>query len=281
MIPRPRFVCGVLVAFAALVLGTAGAPAQEGPTLFGGIGGQDTVSDLLVLDPATGAVVDSAGSTGFGITGLAIHPLDGELYGVTTAPSGDPRFLVRIDRATGAAAPVGALGGVVADITFTPEGTLYGWSESSDDLVTIDLVTGAMTVVGESGISSSGSGLAYDAANDRLLLAPQSGVGALFIVDRATGVVTELSTLNGPSVQVAALTFACDGTLYATLIDISSPARPTDLATIDPESGEVSVVGDTEEGLDAIVFDCPEPLPPGPPAPPAPEPAAIQPTFTG
>ena len=83
------------------------------------------------------------------------------------------------DLTTGQATLVGPLEAVVADITFGPDGILYGWSESSDDLVTIDVTTGTATVVGESNLNTFGSGLAFDVANDRLLFAGHGSNGAL------------------------------------------------------------------------------------------------------
>jgi DNA-binding beta-propeller fold protein YncE len=271
-----RAVVGVVVTV-ALWPGTVAQAQVE--TLYGGTGGTVTVSDLLVLDPASGAVLDSVGSTGFGLTGLAVSPVDGLLYGVTTG--GDDRFLVQIDRGAGAATAIGGpLGAVVADITFTPDGTLYGWSESTDDLVTIDVTTGVATVVGESGVGTFGSGLAYDAANDRLLFAGGGSDGDFYTVDRQTGAATVLSTLNGPvETAVSALAFDCDGTLYGVVLAFDE-VRSTQLATIDPDTGAVTVLGDSEDRLDAIAFDCAEPPAPPPPGP-TPEPVVIEPTFTG
>jgi len=275
-----RVAVAAAVVTAALGAGSV-SRAQAEPILYGGIGGATTVSDLLVLDPASGALLDSVGSTGFGITGLAVHPLDGELYGVTTAPFGDPRFLVRIDRATGSATLIGGPLGVdaITDLTFTPDGTLYGWAEASDDLATIDLATGVATIVGVSGLDTFGAGLAYDPANDRLLLAGDGSDGDLYEIDRETGAATVLSTLNGPvETAVSALAFDCAGTLYGVVLAFDE-VRSTQLATIDPDSGDMTVLGDSEDRLDAIVFDCPEP--PAPPPGPTPEPAVIEPTFTG
>jgi DNA-binding beta-propeller fold protein YncE len=263
----------------AIALGAAaGSGAQVEETLYGGLGGA-AISDLLVLDPATGELLDSVGSTGFGVTGLAIRP-DGVLYGVTSAPGSGERFLVQIDRATGAATPIGGpLGLNVADITFIGD-TLYGWSESGDDLATIDLTTGVATIVGSSGLGTFGSGLAYDSASDRLLFAGEGSSGDLYVIDPDTGGATVLSTLNDPEDDaVSALAFGCDGTLYGVLLvpQTGTGGGPARLATIDPDSGNVTVVGDTQDGLDAIVFDCIAP----PPAPPGPEPIVLEPTFTG
>ena len=210
------------------------------------------------------------------------------LYGVTTSVvRTGPRFLVHIDRATGLATPIGGpLGVRVADITFTADGTLYGWSESTDDLVTIDLTTGVATVVGDSGLGTAGSGIAFDNANNRLLFAGDDSNGNLRAVDRATGTTTVVSTLNGSGNSVAALAFDCDGTLYGIQLDEDNTFT-TQLVIIDPASGNVTVVGQSETRLDAIVFDCPASSDDDDDekgkkqTPAAADPVAIAPTFTG
>src|SRR5262249_40882173 len=123
-----------------------------------------------ILNPANGAVVQTLGSIGFSVTGLAVHPLTGVLYGSTgNASSNAPGSLIRIDKATGAGTLIGSFrfpGQTMADLTFTSDGTLYGWlpfktSVNSEDLYTINLTTGAATKVGESSLpGGNGDGLA-------------------------------------------------------------------------------------------------------------------------
>src|SRR5262245_16740452 len=132
--------------------------------LWGAEGGNGVASPrLLRVNPETGAVT-AVGPIGFAVTGLAVDPTTGVLYGSTNTHSvSSPNSLVTINRQTGAGTVVGAYGGtnVVADLTFNGTGQLFGWDEDTDDLVTIDKATGAVTVVGDAGVSTRGDGLTF------------------------------------------------------------------------------------------------------------------------
>jgi hypothetical protein len=277
-VQRVRAVVAAACAALALVVvpttsASAGLSATP-PTLYGGLGGQDLTTDLYVIDPATGATT-SVGPAGVGLTGLAFSPIDNTLYGVdTTGNSGDGlRQLVRIDPATGAATAIGLLNAVVADITFTPDGTLYGWAEvydgGGDALVTIDVTTGAASLVGDDDIGTSGTGLAYDPAGDRLLLAGQSSLGSLYEIDRTTGQGTVIATLaDSTQSSTPALAVGCDGVLYVSLFDGNEGNGTSQLGTIDPDTGQITRLGSPLEftqTLDALAWNCPaEPITPAP-----------------
>jgi hypothetical protein len=103
-------------------------------------------------------------------SGLAFHPQTRVLYGATS--TGSPTFnkqLVTINPSTAAVTVVGAfgVGPTMSDITFCPDGTLYGVSSAGTHwLYSINLATGAATKVGTGSDSFSfgGGGLACDAA---------------------------------------------------------------------------------------------------------------------
>jgi uncharacterized repeat protein (TIGR01451 family) len=219
---------------------------------------------LLELDPATGAVVRTIGETGFGLTGLALNPRTGELFG-TTAQAGVGNFsrqLIRINRSTGAGTVVGPIepgGGGIADLAFREDGTLFGWSENTDDLITINTTTGAGTVVGNAGISTRGSGLAFSSTGT-LFLAGNNANGALRTVNPATGLTTVGPTLNGaplPSQPINAASFHPDGTLFGVNNAIAiTTGGTTHLVTINTANGQVTNRGTTIRFLDAIEFDC-------------------------
>src|SRR5258706_14506439 len=77
------------------------------------------------------------GSKPIGVTGMAVHPTTGILYGITSEQSPNhPRSLVIIDQTSGAATLVGDLGMVGSDIPFDPAGTLYLWRPGQSQLVT-------------------------------------------------------------------------------------------------------------------------------------------------
>jgi hypothetical protein len=239
--------CCTLLAFASL------SSAQQ--VLYGADGQGGHPSNLLLLDPSSGAVLQTGGPIGLSVTGLALDPSTGTLYGVTgneDAIAAD--HLITINRTTGAGTDVGVVGPVVNDITFTPDGTLFGFSRSAKALVAIDKTTGAGTVVGPSGISNPfGNGLASNAAGI-LYLAPTGDDGELYTVDRSTGAATPVATLDGTNGDAfGALAFDAAGTLFGALNHFSS-VTPPDLVTIDTASGAIGVRGPSAKQLDAIVF---------------------------
>ena len=64
------------------------ANTTSAQTLYGAVPGLD--SPLYIIDPVTGGA-SVVGNIGFGVTGLAFHPITGELYGVQAGvPGGGP-----------------------------------------------------------------------------------------------------------------------------------------------------------------------------------------------
>ena len=166
--------------------------------LYGATGGEVN-SNLYMVDTATGAAT-SIGPIGFAVTGLAVDPNSGTLYGSTSMLSpNSPNSIITINKTTGAGTLVGAVGisgEEVADLTFDAAGTLYGWTEIfTDDLVTINTSTGAATQVGNSGIFTFGSGLAD--VGGTLFYSGDGVTGDLRTVDKATGLTTVVATLHG------------------------------------------------------------------------------------
>ena len=224
---------------------------------------------LLELDPSTGAVVRAIGETGFGLTALAFNPRTGELFGTTGQAGADnfDRLLIRINRSTGAGTVVGPIGlgsGGIADLAFREDGTLFGWSESTDDLITINTTTGAGTIVGNAGISTRGSGLAFSSTGT-LFLAGNNANGPLRTVNPASGLTTVGPTLTGapfPTQPINALTFDENGTLFGVNAVVSGGGAggPASLITINPANGQVTNRGTAISRLDAIEFACPLPL---------------------
>ena len=242
---------------ALLFVALTGTTAALGQTLYAARGGGVT-SDLSIISATTGALVTTVGPIGFAVTGMAVHPSTGVLYGVTSGQSpSNPRSLITINKTTGAGTLVGALGlnNPVADITFTPGGTLFGWSEDTDDLVTINIATGAATVVGDSTLSTFGSGLASNAAGT-LYFAGDGATGELRTVNSANGLTTVVATLTGSPQgdAVPALAFnPTNGLLYG--LDGLDGNSNVVLITINTATGAVTTVGTTLANTDAIAFD--------------------------
>lgn len=194
----------------------------------------DGDDQLYSIDLATGTAT-AIGATGFSdIEGLAFNPLNGLLYGVddvtdtlvtintTTGAatavgalgatftdiglafdnagnlfmSNDaPGNFYSVDPTTGAATLIGAQGQQVTGLAYNA-GTMYGLGgDGTNNLVTINLGTGAFTTVGLlGGIAVSDGGMSFDgntlwAIND---------TGDIFTIDTTTGAATfQANTLTG------------------------------------------------------------------------------------
>lgn len=221
-------------------------------------GGGNPATRLYKLSATSGAIATNIGPIGFAVTGLAIQPGTGTLYGSTggNAPV-SPNSIITINKTTGAGKLLGAtgLGSPVADLTFTSDGKLYGWSEDTDDLVTINPKTGVATVVANSTLSTSGSGLAASSANV-LFFTGNGALGALRTVNRTTGLTTVVATMTGPAGGSAINALAFNGsTLYGSRSASSGSGSATTLITIDTTTGAITSLGASVNDLDAIVFD--------------------------
>jgi hypothetical protein len=237
---------------ASLAIGLLGLSARA-EILYGADGANaNPATVLLSINPATG-VATPIGPIGFAVTGLAFSPVTGILYGSTGGNSPvSPNSIITINRFTGAGTLVGTtgLGSPVADLSFRSDGTLFGWSEATDDLVTINTTTGVATVVADSTLNTSGSGLAFSGAG-ALFFAGDGG--SLHTISPTTGLVTSTVALGAPG-RMNALAFNATGTLFGTLAGT--------LYTIDPTTGTVTTIGATAANIDAIVFAAgPNPAP--------------------
>lgn len=133
---------------------------------------------------------------------------------------------------------------------------LYGWLEpDNDDLVLIDVLTGAASVVGDSGLTTN-SGIAYSIVDDLVYLAGESDDGNLRRIDPDTGGVRSTQPLVGGSgngYEIVAMDFDLEGDLYAVRTH-DNAERQTDLLRINTQSGEIEELGRSADGLRAIAF---------------------------
>jgi Ca2+-binding RTX toxin-like protein len=233
--------------------------------LFGATGGEND-SQLYTIDTATG-VTTAIGSIGFAVTGLAVDPISGTLFGSTSSLSlNSPNSIITIDKTTGAGTlvgPVSLAGEEVADLTFDAAGNLFGWTEMfTDDLVKINTTTGAATQVGDAGIYTFGSGLAD--VNGTLFYSGDGVMGALRTVDKSTGLTTVVATLHGaPSNTDGIAAMAVNpemGLLFGVALNDSDLVHPAYLVTINTATGEVTTIGALPNDFDAIAFDSAAPV---------------------
>lgn len=164
-------------------------------TLFGV---DDTTDRLLTCDTATGACTE-VGNLGVDVTDTGLAFLGERLFMSTDAPK-NPSNFYRLD-ALGAATLVGAQGQEVTGLAAGPLGVFGLGGDGRDNLVEIDPVTGAATVIGPLGtVLPSDGGLDFDAdgvlwgIEDRGLRNPSR----IFRANTSTGAAT-----LGPTVHLA------------------------------------------------------------------------------
>ena len=271
--PRALALIGALSVLLAQFVVWAGPAAAQAPSpvLYGYEAGfdDDNLRNLYTIDPATGARGATIGSpavgsaAGFELTGIAVDPTTGQMYGSTS--SGDEIVgagaIVKINKANSAATFVGYIfldcDEPIQDITFTTTGQMFGWTKDcagGNRLVQINKTTGRGTALGPSGLGSSeGGGLAADPDDNTLWLTPDSGDGDYGTVNPTTGVYTSQGILDGTgdyTDNINALSWSCDGeTLFASV-------RDGFLATINTATDHLTEVGRGAPDQDAITWDC-------------------------
>ena len=160
------------------------------PRLYGTTHGNGTLgnSQFVELDPDTGAVLDVINAdTGYYINSLAWY--GGKFYATTGYYDPVARFeLLSINPSTGAVTDIGPAGIWVQNLAIDSHGNAFCWDEDSDDPCTIDLATGAGTLLGEAGIGTATHALFFD-ETDTLYFANYNG--ALYTIDLATGLATD------------------------------------------------------------------------------------------
>ena len=212
--------------------------------------------------------LDTAGPTstpiGPGNGGVIIAEIEfggGVVYGADT---GDNHLLHSINPGTGLifdtlTMSFPAQGNVITSMEFVA-GVLYAGLTTEGGgptyLSTINLASGAVTVVGPTGFGSPFGGLAYDGSTMYGISAGGS-TGQLFTVNLATGAATSVGpvTVGGLGVGTTALEFGDDGVLYALPNPIHNLAGH--LLSINPATAAATDLGDT--GYALVALTTPEP----------------------
>jgi len=182
----------------ATSLGAGGFPPPPGPT---------TTSNLLQLNPATGAIVASIGVTdtnggGIAIADLAVQPGTGALFGIRSPvdQQGLAGRLYTINKTTGVATLVGNTGSNFGSIAFAPNGTLYMSAEdlgpmgpTNSTLKTINPATAApLTSVATTDFFG-----ALGIRQDGVIFAGDADVSGIFTINPTTGAETLVGNTGG------------------------------------------------------------------------------------
>ncbi len=187
-----------LAAWLGLFLASSATTSAQ--TYYAVSGAGNAPSNLYTFDPLTGAAT-LVGATGFShVTGLAIDPTTGNLFGhVSNLFGNGDTLLISIDKNTGAGTLIGNSGHQIPDMTFRSDGQLFAWAESNstfddfDFLTTVNKVTGSATKVGVNGTGTFQTGLSFAPDGTLYLKVDRS----IFTVDPNTGAITFLMNLTG------------------------------------------------------------------------------------
>jgi hypothetical protein len=269
-----------------VTVGNAQGSATVPFSYFGIYGGQGTghPGNLYLLDPRDGSslvigpLVDASG-TPYAVTGMEFDGT-GVLYATeaTRDSSLRPASLLRVDPETALVTVIGPLNdaggrnfGSIGDITFA-DGALYGWAErglrtAGDDLVAIDVTTGGVTLLADSGIPTYGGAL-VTLGDGSIMLAGRGAGGPTHRIEPRTGVATASVTLNGPASAGVCATTRFRGEVYAMLCYAAHM-----FTRIEFRTGGVTALGFPVGGIDALASNEPvatlarPPIPASPRAP--------------
>jgi len=147
----------------------------------------DTLGNLGKVDVATGNV-DLIGDMGHVMTDIAFDS-SGNLFGITF------NSLYSIDTYTATSTLIGnhTLGGAKNSLVFGSDNTLYAANSS---LYSLNIGSGASTLIGGGGGYSSSGDLAF--IGDDLFLSSTDGTGndRLFLLDETTGIGTDVGSIG-------------------------------------------------------------------------------------
>ncbi len=287
------FIDSIFVTILAFLLSHTSLRGQF--ALYGADFSEGNSSNLHILDKSDGSSQSIVGNIGFAVSGLAIHPQTGVMFGsVLSVDPTAPGHLITIDRETGAGTIVGSFGfseslelgslglgpQIITDLTFDPMGRLFGWTIPQDnDIFQIDINTGLATRVGESGlptptvgeesIFSIGFGLEFDSSGTLYLsgFGVPEGEGAslthvLHTVDPTTGSVLDELFLMGDIASIffiVSLAFDEENRLFGSALGLTKGEQGENfLINIDTGSGETTTLGELgapPQLFPAIVFD--------------------------
>jgi hypothetical protein len=251
----------VLAALAVAAFLIAGAPAVQSQTLYGVTGdGASTSETLFIIDQTTGAPTFFM-TLGNGSDGevIAFNPNDGMMY---HASGNSIAIFESINLSTQVITPIsGSLGtGEIFGLVFDPMTGDFIGSDIASNLIRIT-TAGAVTVIGNIGTDVRGLALANcrlfatnPFANTDDPMNPFSN--GFFELDPTTGAIindltltSSLGTVTGANSVVAHPT---TGQLFA-ILKVSGVSGRV-LATVDPDTGATTTIGNMGDNFSSISF---------------------------
>ena len=250
--------------------------------------GSNGLSTLHTIDKETGAA-DAVGPVGFERCGSMDFDAQGTLYAICERPDGsDITVLVKIDITTGAGLEIGPTGNCQSwtDMSFrNSDGTLYATGYNNDPmspctetmgfvqnwLTTINTGTGQSTLINIiNQAQGAGNAAAFSPGDSLYYLVGDfstPGTNILYTVNLQTGGVTVISNPTYPGLiaddipRSNAMDFdQASGVLYLSVVNGSGMqmTRRNFIGMIeDVNTGLVTIIGPTVEGLDAIAIKPP------------------------
>lgn len=199
---------------------------------------------LLSVDSSSGRIVEIDPTTGTttvlsSITGSfsgSLNSMDARDKDGLSIVHDNDGYLHSLDACTGELTWLGATGvGDMGGISFAGTGKLYGISQASNQLMTLDPFTGRASVVGALGFNLSASGIAYDCSTDTLYGADASGT--IFQVDTETGLLHSFVSTRVPFSGVGLEFDPVSGRLLA------STGNNNSIWSVDPITGHATEIG--------------------------------------
>lgn len=213
-------------------------------------------SDLYEINPTTGAAT-LIGPIGFSRVGaMVMNPRNPEFLYACAQRTGDGTpVLIGIFGGSGQEIGPTGIAGAISDLSFRPsDNTLFAYDASGHQVYTLNIETGKGTLVGPSGTGfNGGNGIAFSSGNV-LYHVNRTNLSTL---DQTTGLATPIHPMTYPAPLTAAARASAmefnpgSGQLVAIIKD----AGATYLGTIDINTGNVTVIGNTgQAGLDGMAF---------------------------
>ncbi len=249
---------------------TTGACTEDSVILYGvdGSGSNPSPAKLYTLDIDTGLKAQLIGAVGYGLTGLAIHPITSVMYGSTGGSGSNSKSLVTVNRTTGAGTLLGQIrdtgntARVMSDLAFDANGLLYGFSPNTSSLYTIDPTSCNGTTCQAVEVADcdecGGVGGALTFGSDGTLYLFDDDDASFLVLDPVTGqAIGSRILISNPSGRGAltAADLSGDGLIYASRMNFGS--NPADLITFDPDTATITSLLASNSDMrymDAIAF---------------------------